>query len=321
MDVPLVDWSEVGMSGLLPTGTVTLLLAGVEGSTPLWDTQALNQAVSDIVGAHDGVRPVEQGEGGSFVAAFARASDAVACALALQQAPLAPIRLCIGVHTGEVRLRDQGNYTGPSINRTARIRDLAHGGQTLLSGTTEVLVADILPADAWLTDLGLHQLPGVPRPERIVQLCHHDVRNDFPALQTSKSIAANNLPPQFTSFVGRSAQIAEVRNLLTGNRVVTLTGAGGVGKTRLAVQVASQLSAEYTDGVWYVDLAPLTDPELVPVTVARALGLPDQPGRSTRDTLLRFVRDRQMLVVLDNCEHLLDASAELVVALLSGARG
>jgi predicted ATPase/class 3 adenylate cyclase/DNA-binding CsgD family transcriptional regulator len=328
--VPVVDWSEGGMSGLLPTGTVTLLLADVEGSTQLRETHPtemtaavarLNQAVSDIVAAHDGVRPVEQGEGNSFVAAFARASDAVACALALQQAPLAPIRLCIGVHTGEAQVHDQGNYTGPSINRAARIRDLARGGQTLLSGTTEDLVADMLPAEAWLTDLGLHQLRGVPRPERIAQLCHHDLRSDFPALHTSKSIAANNLPPQFTSFVGRGAQIAEVQNLLTGNRVVTLTGAGGVGKTRLAVQVASQLSAEYTDGVWYVDLAPLTDPELVPVTVARALGLPDQPGRSTMDTLVRFVRDRQMLMVLDNCEHLLDASAELVVALLGGAAG
>ena len=166
------------MSGLLPTGTVTLLLADVEGSTQLRETHPtemtaavarLNQAVSDIVAAHDGVRPVEQGEGNSFVAAFARASDAVACALALQQAPLAPIRLCIGVHTGEAQVHDQGNYTGPSINRAARIRDLARGGQTLLSGTTEDLVADMLPAEAWLTDLGLHQLRGVPRPERIAQ--------------------------------------------------------------------------------------------------------------------------------------------------------
>ena len=126
---------------------------------------------------------------------------------------------------------------------------------------------------------------------------------------------------QLTSFVGRDAELTQLRELLAQNRVVTLTGAGGVGKTRLAIQVAAQMAGEFGDGVWYVDLAPITDPELVPVTVARALGLPDQPGRSTMDTLLRFVRDRQMLVVLDNCEHLLDASAELVVALLSGAAG
>ena len=151
-DTPLVDWSDLGVSGLLPTGTVTLLLADVEGSTRLWETQAavmtaaiarFNQVVCDVVAAYDGVRPVEQGEGDSFVAAFARASDAVAAALALQRAPLAPIRLRIGVHTGEIQLRDEGNYAGPAINRTARLRDLAHGGQTVLSGATEDMVVDL----------------------------------------------------------------------------------------------------------------------------------------------------------------------------------
>jgi predicted ATPase/class 3 adenylate cyclase/DNA-binding CsgD family transcriptional regulator len=327
-DTPLVDWSELGVSGLLPTGTVTLLLADVEGSTRLWETQRgemtaaiarLNQTVSETIAEHDGVRPIEQGEGDSFVAAFARASDAMACSLALQLAPLAPIRLRIGVHTGEIQLRDEGNYAGPTINRTARLRDLGHGGQTLLSGTTEALVLDGLPSGAWLTDLGTHPLRDLPRPERVVQLCHPDLVNEFSALRTPKAVAASNLPVQLTSFVGRDAQLTQVRELLAENRVVTLTGAGGVGKTRLAIQVATQLAPEFGDGVWYVDLAPITDPELVGVTVARALGLPDQPGRSTMDSLLRFVRDRQMLVVLDNCEHLLDASAELVVALLSGA--
>ena len=326
VDVPLLNWSDLGVSGLLPTGTVTLLLADVEGSTRLWETQPgemtaavarLNQAVSEIIATHDGVRPVEQGEGDSFVAAFARASDAVAAAVALQRAPLAPIRLRIGVHTGEVQLRDEGNYAGPTINRTARLRDLGHGGQTLLSGATEPLVVDRLPEGAWLTDLGTHPLRDLPRPERVVQLCHPDLVNEFPPLRTSKAVAASNLPVQLTSFVGREAELTQLRELLAQNRVVTLTGAGGAGKTRLAVQVAAQLADEFDDGVWYVDLAPITDPELVSVTVARALGLPDQPGRSTMDSLLRFVRDRQMLVVLDNCEHLLDASAELVVAVLS----
>jgi class 3 adenylate cyclase len=138
-ETPLVDWSDLGVSGLLPTGTVTLLLADVEGSTRLWETQPevmtsaigrLNHVVSGVIDAHDGVRPIEQGEGDSFVAAFARASDAVAAALELQRAPLAPIRLRIGVHTGEVQLRDEGNYAGPTLNRTARLRDLGHGGQT-----------------------------------------------------------------------------------------------------------------------------------------------------------------------------------------------
>jgi predicted ATPase/DNA-binding CsgD family transcriptional regulator len=246
---------------------------------------------------------------------------AASAAQCRQRAPLAPISLRIGVHTGEVQLRDEGNYIGPTINRAARIRDLAHGGQTVLSGTTEDLVADVLPADAWLTDLGRHELRGVARPERVVQLCHPDLRNDFPPLCTAKAAFSHNFPVQLTSFVGRGAQMTDLEKLLVDNRLVTLTGAGGAGKTRLGVEIAARIAAEFGDGVWYVDLAPITDPELVPVTVARALGLPDQPGRSTMDSLLRFVRDRQMLVVLDNCEHLLDASAELVVALLSGAAG
>jgi class 3 adenylate cyclase len=282
-ETPL-NWSELGVSGLLPTGTVTLLLADVEGSTRLWETQAevmtgaiarFNQVVCDVVAAHDGVRPVEQGEGDSFVAAFARASDAVAAAVELQRAPLAPIRLRIGVHTGEVQLRDEGNYIGPTINRAARIRDLAHGGQTVLSGTTEDLVADVLPADAWLVDLGRHELRGVPRPERVVQLCHPDLRNDFPPLRTPKSVGAHNLPMQLTSFVEREAEMHEVRQLVADNRLVTLTGAGGAGKTRLAVEIAAGIAPEFGDGVWYVDLAPITDAEVVPVAVARALGLPD----------------------------------------------
>ena len=325
-----MDRSELGVSGLLPTGMATLLLADVEGSTRLWETQPdemtaalarLNQTVSEVIAAYGGVRPVEQGEGDSFVAAFTRASDAVACALELQRAPLAPIRLRIGVHTGEVQLRDEGNYAGSTINRTARLRDLAHGGQTVLSGATEDMVVDRLPAGAWLTDLGTHPLRDLPRPERVVQLCHPDLRDDFPPLRTPKSVGVHNLPVQLTSFVGREAEIDDVRQLLADNRLVALTGAGGAGKTRLAVEIAVRVAPEFGDGVWYVDLAPITHPAVVPVTVARALGLPDQPGRSTMDTLLRFVRDRQLLMVLDNCEHLLDASAELVVALLGGAPG
>src|SRR6202521_1805659 len=329
-DTPLVDWSDLAVSGLLPTGTVTLLLADVEGSTQLWETQPaemtaafarLDDARSDLIAAHGGMRPVEQGEGDSFVVAFARASDAVSCALELQRAPLAPIRLRIGVHTGEVQLRDEGNYAGPTINRTARLRDLAHGGQTVLSGATESLVLDRLPEGAWLTDLGAHPLRDLPRPERVVQLCHPARVNEFPPLRVSGTVVSTRLPVQLTSFVGRDAEGTQLRELLAQNRAGTLTGAGGVGKTRLAIQVAAQVAGEFGDGVWYVDLAPITDPELVPLTVARALGLPDQPGRSTMDSLLRFVRDRQMLVVLDNCEHLLDASAELVVALLGAAPG
>ena len=143
--------------------------------------------------------------------AFARASDAVACALELQRAPLGLIRLRIGVHTGEVQLRDEGNYIGPTVNRAARLRDLAHGSQTLLSRTTRDLVVDQLPADAWLTDLGTYQLRDLPRPERVVQLCHGNLCNEFPPLRTPDNPAAHNLPVQLTSFVGRGAEMHEVR--------------------------------------------------------------------------------------------------------------
>ena len=192
-----MNWSDLGVSEL-PTGTVTLLLADVEGSTRLWETQPeemtaavarLDRTLADLVAAHGGVRPVEQGEGDSFVVAFARASDAVACALELQRAPLAPIRLRIGVHTGEVQLRDEGNYIGPTINRTARLRDLAHGGQTVLSGATEHdLVVDRLP-DGRVADRSGHATGcAICRgPERVVQLCHPDLRNEFPPLRTART--------------------------------------------------------------------------------------------------------------------------------------
>ncbi|WP_241010718.1 LuxR family transcriptional regulator [Mycobacterium camsae] len=324
-ETPPLTWDESSVSELLPTGTVTLLLADVEGSTRLWENQPeqmtaalglLNRTVDEAVAAHDGVRPVEQGEGDSFVAAFARASDAVACALAVQQAPLAPIRIRIGLHTGEIQLRDEGNYAGPTINRAARIRDLAHGGQTVLSGVTEGLVIDRLPAGVWLTELGSYPLRGVPRPERVVQLCHPDLRNEFPPLRVRTDVASHNLPAQLTSFVGRQAQVTDMRQLVISNRLVTLTGAGGVGKTRLAVEVSSLLSAEFSDGIWYVDLAPVTNPAVASLTVARTLGLPDQPGRSTTELLVRFIGEKSMLLVLDNCEHLLDACGALAVELL-----
>ncbi|MDQ1569525.1 MAG: hypothetical protein QOF79_199, partial [Actinomycetota bacterium] len=316
--------SDVGVSEL-PTGTVTLLLADVEGSTRLWETQPeemaeavarFDRALADIITAHGGVRPVEQGEGDSLVIAFDRGSDAVACALALQVAPLAPIRLRIGVHTGEVQLRDEGNYFGPTINRTARLRDLAHGGQTVLSGATEEIVADHLPLGVWLLPLGSHQLRDLRRPERVIQLCHPDLHNEFPPLRLPERVASQGLPLQLTSFVGRAAQIADLTRILSENRLVTLTGSGGSGKTRLAIEVAGHIGAEFPDGTKYVDLAPITEPELVSVTTARLLGLPDQPGRSATEAVLRFIADRQMLLVLDNCEHLLDATATLVIELL-----
>ncbi|OBJ39614.1 transcriptional regulator [Mycolicibacterium mucogenicum] len=309
----------------LPIGTVTLLLADVEGSTRLWDTQPdimraaiarLDDVLAQVAVTHHGARPVEQGEGDSFVIAFQRAADAVACALELQRAPLAPMALRIGLHTGDIQLRDANNYIGPTINRAARLRDLAHGGQTVLSGVTEALVVEQLPPDATLVDLGTHTLRDLPRPERVAQLCHPDLHNEFPPLRTSAG--ATNLPVHLTNFIGRQTETAHVREALAANRLVTLTGAGGAGKTRLAVHVATTATADF-DGVCYIDLAPINHPEAVWPTAARALSLPDQPGRSTAQTLLRFLRDRRLLLVLDNCEHLLEASAHFVTAILGNA--
>jgi class 3 adenylate cyclase len=211
IDAAPLNWSDLGVSELVPTGTVTLLLADVEGSTRLWETQPdemtaafanLDRTLAQVVDIHHGVRPIEQGEGDSFVVAFGRASDAVACALELQRAPLDPIRLRIGLHTGEVQLRDESNYIGTTINRTARLRDLAHGGQTVLSNTTSDLVDERLPGDAWLTDLGTHSMRDLPRPEHVMQLCHPEIRNEFPPLRMSKAACSHNLPAQLTSFGG-----------------------------------------------------------------------------------------------------------------------
>ena len=188
------DFRDHNSEQSLPTGTVTLLMADVEGSTRIWETQpdemaaaviTMDRTLADLVPANNGVRPVEQGEGDSFVVAFTSPGDAVSCALAVQQAALSPIRLRIGVHTGEILLRDEGNYMGPTINRAARLRDLAHGGQTVLSGTTSDLVGSLLPDQAWLVDCGRHVLRDLPRPERVAQLCHPDLHNDFPSLRTS----------------------------------------------------------------------------------------------------------------------------------------
>jgi class 3 adenylate cyclase len=185
---------------LLPTGIVTLLMADIEGSTRIWESQpdrmaaalaTMDRVLADVVYENNGVCPVAQGEGDSFVVAFTRPSDAVSCALALQQAALAPIRLRIGVHTGEVLLRDVGNYMGPTINRAARLRELAHGGQTLLSGATADLVLEALPDDTWLTKLGSHSLRDLSRPERVTQLCHPDLHNDFPPLRTHPAYRFN----------------------------------------------------------------------------------------------------------------------------------
>ena len=294
-EIDAVKWSGQGVNGLLPTGTVTLLLADVEGSTRLWETlpeemtaavEQLDRTLADLVGAHRGVRPVEQGEGDSFVVAFDPCIDAVACALALQRAPLSPILLRIGVHTGEVQLRDEGNYIGLDYqqDRTAARSGTRRPDRPVGHDRATWLWTD-LPFGRVAAPTWQPQLRDLRRPERVMQLCHPDLHNEFPPLRTSDVVLSQRLPPQLTSFVGREAQMADVRRLLGENRLVTLTGAGGIGKTRLAVQVATQIAAEFGDGVMVRRLGADHRPRtLVAVTAARALGLPDQPGRSTTDT-------------------------------------
>ncbi|MCV7358607.1 ATP-binding protein [Mycolicibacterium fluoranthenivorans] len=311
---------------VLPTGTVTLLMADVEGSTRSWEVQpeamaaamsGLDRSLSELVDVHRGVCPTAQGEGDSFVIAFTRASDAVACALALQQAVLAPIRLRIGLHSGEIQLRDQGNYMGQTINRAARLRDIAVGGQTLMSGTTSDLAGESLPEDAWLIDLGRHPLRDITRPERVSQLCHPSLSINVPPLRADRDDVLHWRPVQLTSFVGRSCELAEIAKLLAECRLLTLTGAGGVGKTRLAVAAADHTAELFEDGVRCVELAAVTDPDMVPQAVAQALGLSDPRGRcATPDVLTRTIGDRRLLLVVDNCEHLLDAAAALVGEIL-----
>lgn len=318
-----------GSGGGLPGGTVTFVLGDVVGSTAMWETDAeiaaeaiaaLDGLVGKLVQAHDGARPVEQGEGDSFVAAFAHPSDAARFAVALQQALLdpsdgsRPLPVRVGVHTGEARLHD-GVYRGEALNRCARIRALAHGGQILVSGPTAELVVDGLDDPMFLKDLGRHRLRDLQRPEHLRQLCHPELLRDFPPLRSLDRLP-NNLPLQLTSFVGRDRELSEVGSLLTDHRVVTLTGAGGSGKTRLALQLAAATLDTYEDGTWLVDLASITDPELVPRAVAEVLGVRELPQEPLSGAIVRYLGDRVMLLVMDNCEHLIDRCAETIATIV-----
>jgi hypothetical protein len=220
----------------------------------------------------------------------------------------------IALHTGEADLRE-GDYYGAVVNRCARLRAVAHGGQVLLSQATCDLVREHLPAETSLRDLGTHRLKDLQQPEHIYRLLHPDLPTDFPPLRSLEAFA-HNLPAQLTSFIGREREMAEVKQLLATTRLLTLTGSGGCGKTRLALQVAADLLEEYADGVRLVELAALDDPALVPQTVASALGVREEPGRPLTATLTDSLKPKALLLVLDNCEHLLTACAQLADALL-----
>lgn len=312
------------------TRELTLLLTDVESSSSLWerDAEAMNHAlerhdelVAAAVGSRGGAVIKSRGEGDSSFAVFDRPDDAAAASLKLQLSLAAgaweiatPLRVRVALHTTVAHVRD-GDYYGQGVNRCARLRALAHGGQIIMSEATASLVRDRLPEGAGLKDLGLHRLRDLSRPERVFQLLHSSLRVEFPPLKSVEAFA-NNLPVQITTFVGRERQIAEIKKLLPSNRLVTLTGSGGCGKTRLALQVAAEVLEAFPDGVWFVDLSPISSPSLVPATVAAVIGIREELGLTLLDTLADYLRSRKVLIVLDGCEHLVSTSAELAEHLL-----
>jgi predicted ATPase len=227
-----------------------------------------------------------------------------------------PLLVRMALHTGVAEERN-GDYFGPPLNRVARLMAAGHGGQTLLSGATQELTRDHLPEAVTLLDLGERRLKDLGRPEHIFQALHPSLKADFPPLRSlDNPDLPNNLPQQITSFIGREKQLTEVTALVSRTHLLTLTGAGGSGKTRLSLQVAAELLDQYFDGVWLVELAPLSDPALVPQAVANALGVKEEPGKILSQTLVEALKPKRLLIVLDNCEHLVAACASLVTDLL-----
>jgi predicted ATPase/class 3 adenylate cyclase len=316
----------------LPSGTVTFLFTDIEGSTKLAQQypdqmpsllarhhEILNQSIQIYNGY------VFQVVGDSFAVAFHSAIDALNAALNAQQLlqneswTPAPIKVRMGIHTGAAQLTDDDQYSGyATLALTQRIMSAGHGGQVLLSAATRELVRDSLSTNTELLDLGEKRLKDLLRPEHIFQLNASGLSSAFTALKTLDSFP-NNLPTQLTSFIGRENEIAEVKQELDEHRLVTLTGSGGTGKTRLSLQVAAELLEKFDHGVWFVELAPLTDPDLIPQTILSTIGIQEQQGRTPLEVLKEYFHEKQALVVLDNCEHLVSVSAQVVNTLLNAA--
>jgi predicted ATPase/class 3 adenylate cyclase len=313
----------------LPTGTVAFLFTDVQNSTMLLERapQAMDRALRrhhdllrEAVERHDG--HVFETVGDAVYAVFAKSSDAVAAAVDGQIAMESEmwgesgrLRVRMGVHAGEVELRENGHYFGAPLFRCARLMSIGHGGQVLLSGVSAAHVREALPPGSSLKDLGRHRLKDLSQDEHVFQLVHSRLQSDFPPLKSLES-QPNNLPLQVTSFIGREKELARVKELLTMSRLLTLTGAGGSGKTRLAIQAAADLFEKYPDGMWFVDLAPLALPELVPQTVASAIGIREDAGQPILKTLLNALAEKKTLVVLDNCEHIIHACARMAETLV-----
>jgi predicted ATPase/class 3 adenylate cyclase len=304
----------------LPTGTVTFLFTDVEGSTRLLQ-QLGGVSYGQVRDRHAEIlrtaialgSGLEVSTGGdSFFAVFPDPVGAVEAVVAAQRELATgdwphgtPPRVRMGLHTGEAVLGGD-DYVGIDVHRAARITAAAHGGQVLVSEATRSLVEGSLPDGVSLRDLGVHRLKDLDRPEGLHQLVVEGLLADFPPLRTIDG-RPTNLPPQLTSFVGRSEEIAEVQDLLGRTRLLTLTGAGGTGKTRLALQVASATLEEYRDGVYFVDLSSVTDPSLVASGIAQAMRIPETPGRPILDVVADYLRERELLLVVDNFEQVVEA--------------
>jgi predicted ATPase/class 3 adenylate cyclase len=315
----------------LPTGTVTFLFTDIEGSTRL--VQSLGDRYRDLINLHGTlIREAVASEGGTqfgsegdaVFAVFPDAARGVAASVATQRALAsaqwpddAQVRVRIGIHTGQAELGGD-NYIGLDVHRAARVAAAGHGGQVVLSGATRALVEHALPEGVKLRDLGPHRLKDLAQPEDLYQLDIDGLAVEFPPLRTL-SARPNNLPVQLTSFIGREDEIAAVGGLLDSARLVTLTGPGGTGKTRMALQVAADRLTRYADGAFFVDLAPVTDPSLVASAVASSTGVREAADKPLVSTLAESFRDKELLLVLDNFEQVTEAAP--MVADLLGAAG
>src|SRR5437867_147856 len=307
----------------------TFLFTDIEGSTTLWER--FPELMRRALARHDSLlRTVIQEQGGHvfktvgdcFCAVFPTAAYAIHAAAAAQHQIAAevwegidePIRVRMAIHTGPAEARD-GDYFGQTLNRVARILAAGHGGQILVSKAVKDLLKDHLPLTADLVDLGEHRLKDLVRPEHIFQYREPGLPKEFPLLR-SLSAFAHNLPEQLTSFIGRETELAEIKQLLSRTRLLTLSGSGGSGKTRLALQAAAEGVDRFTNGVWFVDMAPVLDPDLLPSALATALRLREQSGQTIAETLVAFLQNKRMLLILDNCEQVVTACAELAEKLL-----
>lgn len=313
----------------LPRGTVTFLFTDIQGSTRLWQEfpSAMPAALAlhhdvlrSAITAHNGY--VFQIIGDAFCAAFATAFEGLDAALDAQRAlrdaawqETGAVRVRMALHTGAVDVRagefTSGEYvSGITLSRAARLLSAGHGGQILLSASSAELVREHLPSGVTLRDVGAHRLKDLVQPQQIYQVLTNDLSQEFPPLKTLDALP-NNLPIQPTSFIGRERELKDIRSLFGRTHLLTLTGAGGSGKTRLALQFAADAVDEFDKGAWFIDLAPISDPALVPNAVLNALNLVEEPGRAPLDTLTDYLGAKVIFLVLDNCEHLVEACARL----------